>query len=298
MDRSNGRNLTPDWLFTRLPCRSYVRPMSLNDKARRLRALHDDLLVLPNAWDAASAAIIADAGAAAIATGSAGVSWSLGATDGHGLTREEMVAAVARVVAAVELPVTADVEAGYGPAPEDVAATVREVIRAGAVGINLEDALPGGPGLIALEDQLARIRAAREAAEAADVPDFFINARTDVFLRQIGEPEGRLEETLTRGRAFAEAGASGLFVPGLLDLAKLSELTAAWPLPVNALAAPTGPSVKELAGAGVRRVSLGAGVMLAAYAAARTVAAEVLSSGTYDTFPDLGAARSVLGRHR
>lgn len=266
----------------------------LNDKARQLQALHDDLLVLPNVWDAASAAVVAAAGAAAVATGSAGVSWSLGAPDGQGLTRAEMVAVVGRVVAAVKVPVTADVEAGYGPAPEDVAETVRQIIAAGAVGINLEDRLPGETGLVPLEAQQDRIRAARAAAVAEGVPDFVINARTDVFLRQIGDPEGRPAEALARGKAFAEAGASCFFVPGLLDLAQLAELSPACPLPVNAMAMPTGPSVKELAAAGVRRVSLGASIMLAAYAAARNAAAEVLTTGTYETFPDLGSARAAI----
>jgi 2-methylisocitrate lyase-like PEP mutase family enzyme len=268
--------------------------MALNDKARAFRALHDELIVLTNVWDAPSAAIVADAGAKAIATGSAGVSWALGRPDGHGLSRADMVAAVARITATVDLPVSADIEAGYGPRPEDVATTVREIIGAGAVGINLEDSIVGLDGLIPLDDQVARLRAAREAADAEGIPDFFINARTDVYLRQIGEPAGRVDESLARAKAFADAGASGFFIPGLLDLDDLARVTAGTSLPVNAMAGPGGPTVSQLAGVGVRRVSLGGSLMMAAYAATRAMATEALTEGTWTSFPDLGTARAVI----
>ncbi|MCW2942913.1 MAG: phosphonomutase [Actinomycetia bacterium] len=267
--------------------------MTLNERARRLRALHDDLLVLPNVWDAASAQVVADAGATAIATGSAGVAWSLGLPDGQKISRSAMAEAVARITAVVDLPVTADIEGGYGPAPDDVAATVTEIIRAGAVGINLED---GPAPLFDVEAQAARIRAARDAADAAGVPDFFINARTDVHLYQVGDLAGRPAEVLARARVYAAAGGDCLFVPGLLDLAALETLVAASPLPVNVLAKPDGPTVKELATVGVRRMSLGGSLMLATYAAAHRAAKELLANGTYDAFPDDSAARAVLAR--
>jgi len=267
-------------------------------KARLLRKLcGEGGLVLPNAWDAGSAAVIASAGAAAIATTSGGVSWSAGRGDGQQLARDEMVTAARRVVAAVPVPVTVDAEGGYGPAPEDVAATVRALVAAGAAGVNLEDSqAPGGP-LFGVAAQADRLAAAREAANAAGLPDLVVNARTDVFLFGVGAPEGRLDAVLERAEAYAAAGADGLFVPGLLDLGALRTLCAASPLPVNAMAGPGGPSVAELAAAGVRRVSLGTALAQAAYTAAHRAATEILQEGTFaalDGALDFGAVNSLL----
>jgi 2-methylisocitrate lyase-like PEP mutase family enzyme len=252
-------------------------------KALTLRSLYTDgILVLPNAWDAGSAALIAAAGAQAIATTSAGVSWSLGRPDGQGLTRDEMAAAIARIVASVDLPVTADVEGGYGPAPADVAETVRAAVAAGAVGINLEDSrAPGGP-LFELEDQADRIGAARAAAAEAGLPELVINARTDVYLFGIGPEDGRFGDVLNRAAAYAAAGADSLFVPGLLDLDVLAELTSRVELPVNVMAGPGAPGIAQLRAAGVRRISVGQAIAQAAYTLARRAAAEALAAGTYD----------------
>ncbi|GAA2290565.1 isocitrate lyase/phosphoenolpyruvate mutase family protein [Nonomuraea roseoviolacea subsp. roseoviolacea] len=239
----------------------------------------EPVLVLPNAWDAASAAVIAAAGATAIATTSGGVAWSLGSGDGQRLGRDEMVEAARRVVDCVDVPVTVDVEGGYGPAPADVAATVRAVVGAGAVGVNLEDSTAVGGPLFDVAEQAARMRAARDAATEAGLPELFVNARTDVYLFGIGAPDGRLGEVLERAAAYAEAGADGIFVPGLLDLDVLNALCAASPLPVNAMAVAGGPTVAELAQAGVRRVSLGTALAQAAYTAARRAAAELLGTG-------------------
>ena len=267
----------------------------LNGRAQALRALHDKgVFVLPNAWDAGSAAVIAAAGAPAIATTSGGVSWALGASDGQHVTREQMLQAVARIAAAVDLPVTADVEAGYGPEPEDVAETVRGVLDAGAVGVNLEDSLaPGGP-LFEVDAQARRIRAGRDAAAGLGVPELVINARTDVYLFQIGEPGGRFDATRRRAEAYAGAGADCLFVPGLLDLETLAALVEASPIPVNAMAVPGGPSVAELGAAGVRRVSVGTTIAQAAYAAAQRAARDLLTDGRYEPeqligYPELDA---------
>lgn len=265
-------------------------------KALALRSLYTDgVLVLPNAWDAGSAALIAAGGAQAIATTSAGVSWALGRPDGQNLTREEMADAVARIVAVTDLPVTADIEGGYGPAPEDVARTVRAVIAAGAVGINLEDSeAPGGP-LFDREAQAARIGAAREAAAGAGLPELVINARTDVYLFGIGAPEGRFDEVLERAAVYDEAGADGLFVPGLLDLDTLRALASSVELPVNAMAGPGAPSVDELGAAGVRRVSVGQAITQAAYTLARRAAAEMLDKGTYDALADADPFGDING---
>ncbi|MEU9073524.1 isocitrate lyase/phosphoenolpyruvate mutase family protein [Kitasatospora sp. NPDC004745] len=247
------------------------------ERALRLRELlADGVLVLPNAWDAGSAAVIASAGAPAIATTSGGVSWSLGRGDGHRLARGEAVEAARRIVAAVDVPVTVDAEGGYGPLPADVAATVTALVGAGAVGVNLEDSTAVGGPLHPVAEQAGRLRAARAAAAAAGLPELVLNARTDVFLFGLGG----LDDVLARAGAYAAAGADGLFVPGLLDLDLLAELCRRSPLPVNAMAVAGGPGVAELAAAGVRRVTVGTGLAQLAYTAARRAAAELLGPGT------------------
>ncbi|WP_043466749.1 isocitrate lyase/phosphoenolpyruvate mutase family protein [Kitasatospora sp. MBT66] len=260
-----------------MPTSSPLPPSTVRTRAERLRALvADGVLVLPNAWDAGSAAVIASAGAAAIATTSGGVSWSLGRGDGQRIDRATAVEAARRVAAAVDLPVTVDAEGGYGPAPEDVAETVRALVGAGAAGVNLEDsAAPGGP-LFTVDEQVGRLRAARSAAEAAGLPELLVNARTDVFLFGLGG----LDDVLVRAEAYAAAGADGLFVPGLLDLDALAALCARSPLPVNAMAVAGGPGVAELAAAGVRRISVGTALAQFAYTAAHRAAAELLGPGT------------------
>ncbi|MBF6209454.1 isocitrate lyase/phosphoenolpyruvate mutase family protein [Nocardia puris] len=268
------------------------------DRAEALRAWHaEGTFVLPNAWDPISAAVIAQAGAVAIATTSAAVSWALGRTDGQRLSRDEAAGQVARIAAAVDVPVTADIEGGYGPTPQDVAATVSAVIAAGAVGINLEDSTaPGGP-LFEPGDQAARLRAARDAAAAAGLPALVINARTDVYLFGIGEPAGRFDDVLARAAAYAEAGADSLFVPGLLDLDTLADLVGKSPLPVNVMVGPGAPAVPELAAIGVRRVSLGPALAQAAYGQAAAAARELLGAGTYtalDGALDFGAVEALL----
>jgi 2-methylisocitrate lyase-like PEP mutase family enzyme len=272
----------------------------LKSKAELFRSLHKGgtPLLLPNAWDAASAALIADAGAQAIATTSGGVAWSLGRPDGQVLSRDEMIEAVRRIVAVVDVPVTADVEGGYGPGPDDVAATVGAVVAAGAVGINLEDSRPDG-SLFSAEQQSERIRAAREAARRAGLPELVVNLRTDVFLFGIGEPDGRLADVTARGAAYAEAGADSLFVPGFVDLEGLRELCAACPIPVSVMAGPGAPTVAEFAAVGVRRISVGTAIAQAAYTVAQRAAVELIREGGYSVLDDalgFGAVNSRFSR--
>lgn len=248
---------------------------TLNTKAQRFLSLHEGpILVLPNAWDAASAAIVAHAGADAIATTSGGVSWAMGAADGQALTRDEMLSAVGRIARAVSIPVTADVEAGYG----DVAATIEGVLSAGAVGVNLEDSRDGK--VIAAADQARDIAIARQTAIRLGVPQLVINARTDIYLFRVGEPADRLDEVLARCDVYAEAGADVVFVPGLLDLEILTRLTKASPVPISVMAQPGGPKVAQLAAAGVRRVSVGTGLAELAYATTLQAAQQFLQEGT------------------
>jgi len=261
--------------------------MSQHALAAAFRQLHapdaDPILVLPNAWDAMSARLVEAAGARAVATTSAGISWALGRPDGQGLAREAMLAAVRLIVETVRIPVTADVESGYGSGTaEDVAATVRGVIAAGAVGINLEDA-PGRDGAPLLDAavQAERLAAARAAARAAGV-DVFINARTDVYVKQVGGEAGRFDETVRRARAYVAAGADGVFVPGVADADTIRRLAAAVGAPLNVIGGPGVPSVPELRALGVARVSVGPGLARSVMAHIRRAAGEVLGGGTYE----------------
>ncbi|HEX5597783.1 MAG TPA: isocitrate lyase/phosphoenolpyruvate mutase family protein [Micromonosporaceae bacterium] len=253
-------------------------------KALHFRSLHvpGEPLVLVNAWDAASARIIAAAGARAVATTSAGVAWSLGAPDGDALGREAAVDLVRRVATAVPLPVTADIESGYGDTADEVAATIAAVLAAGAVGVNIEDALHGGETpLRPVEEQCVRLAAVRSAADRAGIP-LYVNARVDTFLRGVGG----VRETVARAEAYLAAGADGVFVPGTVDPGNVAALVEAIPAPLNVLAGPGAPSVPELAKLGVARVSLGSSVAEAAYAVARRAAEEAFGAGTYGALAD------------
>ncbi|WP_438870572.1 isocitrate lyase/PEP mutase family protein [Paractinoplanes bogorensis] len=219
-------------------------------------------LVLVNAWDVASARIAEQAGARAVATTSAGVAWSLGAPDGDALGRDDAIGLVGRVARAVGVPVTADIESGYGSPDE----TVRAVAATGAAGVNLEDGDRG------VDEQVKLLAAARAAG-----PGLFLNARMDAYLRGTGE----LDEVVARAEAYVAAGADGIFVPGMVDLATVKELAARIPAPLNVMAVSGGPSVAEFAAVGVARVSLGSAVAQAAYAVVERATVEALTSGTY-----------------
>lgn len=256
-------------------------------RAEAFAALHrpGDPLLLPNAWDVGSAVAIVQAGAKAVATTSAGVAWSLGVPDGADLGPDRAAAAVERIVAAVPVPVSADIEAGYGPGPDAVAKTVTAVVEAGAVGINLEDR-SGDPDvpLFTPAEQAERLAAAREAASGRGVR-LWINARTDIFLAGVGPAERRLDYALERAEHYAAAGADSLFVPGLVDPAALAELVAG-PLPVAVMVWAGAPSVTELAAARVARISLGSAIAQAAYAVAARATTEMLTAGTYGSTAD------------
>ena len=260
------------------------------ERAERLRALHrpPPVLVLPNVWDVASALVFAALpGCRAIATSSAGVAVALGYPDGEAIPREVMLAAIARISAAVELPVTADLEAGYGPRPEDAAATAEGAVDAGAVGLNLEDGTErdGGGRVAPISDHVEKIHAVRAVADRRGIP-LVVNARVDVYLRSVGDPEGRLEETLARARAYREAGADCIFVPGVEDAATIAALVRGIDAPLNVLAGAATPPVPELARLGVARVSVGSGLFRASLAFAERAARDLLESGSFDFAAD------------
>jgi 2-methylisocitrate lyase-like PEP mutase family enzyme len=229
--------------------------MTQSDKFRLFASLHvpGDPVILYNAWDAGSAKIIAEAGAKAIATGSASVAAAHGFADAEALPLALALANAERVVAAVELPVTIDFEGAYAVAPGEAAANAAKLAATGAIGCNFEDQMVGGEGLHPTDVQAERIRAIR----AAVGPDFFINARTDIFLKSRDHDDAMVDAAIERASAYAEAGASGLFVPGLADLRLLERVCKASPLPVNFMAFPGAPSAAAVAQTGVARISHG-----------------------------------------
>lgn len=250
--------------------------MTHADHARSFHALHQTGFLLPNAWDVASARLLEAAGFTAIGTTSAGIAHARGRTDGQTLTRDEMGREVEAIVRAVAIPVNADIEAGYGHAPEDVRRTVEHFAALGVAGVNLEDATGLTPTeLYDLDSQLRRIEAARAAIDASGVP-VFLNARTDTFLKGHGATaEERLAETVRRGQAYAEAGADGIFVPLALQSQDIRALADALRVPLNVMAFPGSPVPRALLDAGAARVSFGQSLMLATLGLVQRMAAEL-----------------------
>ena len=260
------------------------------DNARVFRSLHTAAspLALANAWDVASARVIEAAGAPAIATTSAGVAWSLGYPDGDALPRDRALELVARIVAAVAVPVTADIEGGYGTDAAAITETVTGVLAAGVAGVNIED------GARPPAELATRLAVARQTADRAGA-DLFLNARIDTFLFGLGDPDTRLEETLSRAHMYVDAGADGIFVPGVTDTATITALASDISVPLNVMAGPGAPAVAELGALGVARVSLGSGVAQAAYAAARRAAQELFGTGDYGSLAEAMAFPELNG---
>ncbi len=283
--------------------------MSLAQKASRLLELHhaSQPLVLINAWDAASAAMVEHCGLPAIATSSAAMANALGFPDGQYIPWPQMLDAVARVCRAVQVPVTADIESGFAPDVTALETSITQIIQAGAVGVNLEDLMPSqsenvrhGNPLFPLPEQIARIQAARRAAQAAGI-HLVINARTDAYWQAGIESAEAMRNTLERGKAYLQAGADCIFIPGLRNpdhIRTVIDYLRANPPPVdplpadrssiehgepaiNILAGPGVPSIPELAKLGVKRVSYGSGPHRAAMGLLRRMADEARTSGTY-----------------
>jgi 2-methylisocitrate lyase-like PEP mutase family enzyme len=246
-------------------------------RAEQLRRLHRDpaILVLVNVWDVASARTVASVpGCRAIATASWAIAAAHGFPDGEVIGRDRMIELVGEVARAVDLPVTADLEGGYGETAPDVGETIARAIAAGAVGCNLEDGVPNGALLRDAQDAAERVAAARQRADREGVP-IVINARTDVYLRGADDPEA----AILRGRAYARAGADCIFVPGVRDRDTIATLVREIDAPVSVLARPGAPSVRELQELGVARVSFGPGPMGAALAALARTATDLLEGG-------------------
>jgi len=253
-------------------------------KAKAFRNMHDrsTVLLLPNAWDAGSARLLTRHGFTAIATTSGGLAWSLGYADGEQVPLAEVLATIARITRVVELPVTVDMESGYGDTPAAVGASVRAVIAAGAVGINLEDGLPGHRGLRSRTEAAARIEAARRAATAAGVP-IVINARVDTCMQHPGGCDAAcFDDTVQRAQAYLAAGADCIYPIALRDGPMLQALVNAIDAPVNVTAGPGVPDLVELARLGIARVSTATRLATMALAAVDRAATELLSSGRFD----------------
>ena len=256
--------------------------------ARQFLSLHDGrkTLVLPNAWDVASARIFEEAGFPAVGTSSAGVAFALGYPDGQKISRGEMLAVVHHIAEAVGIPVTADMEAGYGAKPEDVAETAREVLSAGAVGMNLEDTVDDRPDLLAdVSLQKEKIRAVVETSARAGVP-LVLNARTDIFLAGIGAPETRVARTIERLNVYRDAGAQCLFAPGVKDKETIAQLVSGVRGPLNILATAGTPPVAELEKLGVARVSVGSGPMRATLGLIARIARQIREEGSFSLMTD------------
>ena len=253
------------------------------ERAAQFRRFHHGapLLVLPNVWDAASARIVEQAGFRAIATTSSGVAAALGYSDGQHISRDMLVEALARITRVVECPVTADIEAGYGNSIEEVLQTVKDVITTGVVGINIEDSLKQQEKALAdVSYQVELIKALRELATSMDMP-LVLNARVDVFLLAIGEPESRFEHAVHRANAYLQAGADCIYPIGILDRAVIANLVKAINGPINILGGPPMPTLPELAQLGVARVSLAGGLMRSVLGHLRSIAQELLETGAY-----------------
>jgi 2-methylisocitrate lyase-like PEP mutase family enzyme len=279
---------------------------SQKEKAKRLLSLHQGprILILPNAWDAASARIFEAAGFPAVATTSGGVAVSLGYPDGEMVPRDEMIDATHRIVRAVEVPVSADLEAGYGRTPNELAETIKEVIEAGVVGVNLEDSLPRGSRqpLRDIGEQVERLRVAREVAKALGL-NLVINARTDVYLHRVGNESARLEEAVRRCNAWSAAGADCLFVPGVADRKTIGTLVKALDGPLNVMIWESTPPLKLLEKLGVRRASTASGPARAAMTVTRRIANQLLKTGSYagftrDIMTHIEANQLMAGRGR
>jgi 2-methylisocitrate lyase-like PEP mutase family enzyme len=244
------------------------------DLATEFHKLHGGpaLLVLANAWDAGSARLIESLGAKAAATTSAGVAWSLGYADGEALPVAALVATVSAITRVIRLPLTVDLEGGYSENPATVGETVARVIDAGAIGINIEDGA-ASPDLLC-----AKIAQAKQAGTRLGV-DLFVNARTDVYLRDLAPKAGRVAETLVRAELYQQAGANGIFVPGLIDADEIGQIAAATALPLNVMAVPGLPAAPDLVRLGARRLSAGAAIAQALWGRAASLAEAFLREG-------------------
>lgn len=274
--------------------------MTQRDRAEAFREMHQQppIIRLCTIWDVASARIVEMAGARAIATGSAGMDAALGYPDGELAPLDEVLWSVKRIVDRVDIPVTADIVAGYGKTPDEVAETTRKLLATGAIGCNFEDSTgEAGGGLFSLDDQVARIKAVRKVCDDAGIP-FVLNARTDaLFSSQIPE-ERRLDEAIRRANAYREAGSDCSLLLGAAKADIIERVVKEVAGPLNVLANPASPTVPELEAMGVARVSVGGGPMFATLGLAQRIAKELFGDGTYNLTREFALSRAdVMGMY-
>ena len=260
--------------------------MNQRAQADHFQELHlgPEILVIANAWDAASARVFEEAGMKAIGTGSAGIAFSHGYPDNEQVPRNVILDATREIVHAVKVPVTADILSGLGDTIDQIVATVREMIDIGVVGINIEDGSDtGGAHLFDIDEHAEKITAICEAVRASGIP-IVVNARTDSFWLKLGDERQRLSESIKRANRYRAAGAHCLFVPSAADKATIKTLVANIDGPVNILTVPGCPPIAELQALGVRRVSEGSGPMRATMMLTRKIAQDLLTTGTYTRF--------------
>ena len=257
------------------------------EKAEDFRSLHRGrrILILPNGWDVPSARVFEDAGFPAVATSSAGMMVSLGYPDGEVIDRREMVSAVRRIARVLAVPLSADVVAGFGATPNEVAATVRSVIEAGAIGINIEDFVHATKELFTVEKQVEKLKAIKALGESMKIP-LVINARTDALRYASGDPESKLKEAIRRGLAYRDAGADCVYPMGLTDATSISIFVKTLNSPVNVMVRRGLPPTKELERLGVARLSFGPTPSYAAMGLLKRAAREVLEKGTYESLTE------------
>jgi 2-methylisocitrate lyase-like PEP mutase family enzyme len=260
---------------------------SQKEKAEDFRALHHGkrILVLPNAWDVPSARVFEDAGFPAVATSSAGMLVSLGYPDGEVVSRDEFVSAVGRIARVLNVPLSADVVAGFGKTTKEVVATVRAILKTGAVGINIEDFAHATKKLYPMERQVENVKAIRKLAETTGIP-LVINARTDALRFADGDEEARVKEGMRRAIAYKDAGADCVYPMGLIDANSIARFVKALDFPINVMVRKGLPPVSELQRLGVARVSFGPTPSYAAMGLLKRAAKEVLEKGTFENLVD------------
>jgi 2-methylisocitrate lyase-like PEP mutase family enzyme len=258
------------------------------EKAEQFRKLHGgpQILVLPNSWDVVSARILEELGFPAIATTSAGIAFSLGYPDGQRVSREQMLEVVSRIAHAVRVPVTADMESGYGTTVKEMSETAKALVAAGAIGLNLEDVTGDDErSHVDLKLQMEKISTIREVSASLGVR-LVLNARTDIYLMPIGPAETRFDRTVERLRAYHQAGADCLFAPGVSNGDTIAALVKAVPGPLNILISPSCPPLAELEQMAVARASTGSGAMRATLGLLRRIGTELKESGSYSVLQD------------
>jgi len=258
---------------------------SQTEKAEEFRSLHNSnhILILPNAWDVPSARVFEDAGFPAVATSSAALAVSLGYPDGEAIGKEELFSAVTRIASRLTVPLSVDIESGFGATLDQLSDTIRRVIRAGGVGVNLEDISNfESKTLFSIERQVERIRMVRNVSDSLEVP-LVINGRTDAYRYSMGDESAKLEEAIRRSNAYSDAGADCLYPMGVATEAAIATFVKAVHKPVNIMARKGTPTIRELERIGVRRLSLGPSAMYATMGLLKGIAGELKQNGTYDT---------------